>query len=77
MLKIQYGDNEIAWGDISHLEVNEGELVAVTADNLSIVIKTFDSYEDALTIKEWIEATEASIPNVGGGGVIIIVIDDF
>jgi len=51
--------------------------VAITTDNLSIVLRIFDSYSDAKTIKDWIEATEASIPEIGGGGIIIIVIDDF
>ena len=77
MLKIQYGDNEVAWGNIANLEVNETELVANTTDNLSLVLRIFDSAEDATTIKTWLEYVATSIPAVGGGGVIIIVIDDF
>lgn len=77
MLKIKYGGNTLAWNEISELIVNETELVAITTDNLSIVLRIFDSYSDAKTIKDWLESTEASIPQIGGGGVIIIVIDDF
>lgn len=77
MLKIKYGGNTLAWNEISELIVNETELVAITTDEMSIVLRIFDSYSDAKTIKDWIEATQASIPAIGGGGVIIIVIDDF
>ena len=77
MLKIKYGGNTLAWNEISELIVNETELVAITTDEMSIVLGIFDSYSDAKTIKDWIEATQASIPEIGGGGGIIIIIDDF
>jgi len=77
MLKIKYGGNTLAWNEISELIVNETELVAITTDEMSIVLRIFDSYSDAKTIKDWIEATQASIPEIGGGGGIIIIIDDF
>jgi len=77
MLKIKYGGNILAWNEISELIVDGTELVAITTDELSIVLRIFESASDATTIKEWLEATQASIPAIGGGGVIIIVIDDF
>lgn len=77
MLKIKYGGNTLAWNEISELIVDGTELVAITTNELSIVLRIFESASDATTIKEWLEATQASIPAVGGGGVIIIVIDDF
>ena len=77
MLKIKYGGNTLAWNEISELIVDGTELVAITTNELSIVLRIFESASDATTIKEWLEATQASIPAIGGGGVIIIVIDDF
>jgi len=77
MLKIKYGGNILAWNEISELIVDGTELVAITTDELSIVLRIFESASDATTIKEWLETTQASIPAIGGGGVIIIVIDDF
>ena len=77
MLKIKYGGNILAWNEISELIVDGTGLVAITTDELSIVLRIFESASDATTIKEWLEATQASIPAIGGGGVIIIVIDDF
>jgi len=77
MLKIKHGGNTLAWNEISELIVDGTELVAITTDELSIVLRIFESASDATTIKEWLEATQASIPAIGGGGVIIIVIDDF
>ena len=77
MLKIKHGGNTLAWNEISELIVDGTELVAITTDELSIVLRIFESASDATTIKEWLEATQAGIPAIGGGGVIIIVIDDF
>jgi len=77
MLKIKHGGNTLAWNEISELIVDGTELVAITSDEMSIVLRIFDSYSDAKTIKDWIEATQASIPEIGGGGGIIIIIDDF
>ena len=77
MLKIKHRGNTLAWNEISELIVDGTELVAITTDELSIVLRIFESASDATTIKEWLEATQASTPAIGGGGVIIIVIDDF
>lgn len=51
MLKIKYGGNTLAWNEISELIVDGTELVAITTDELSIVLRIFESASDATTIK--------------------------
>lgn len=72
---LKFGQNSVAWGDISHfnaIEEDACEVSLTTTDSVTLVIATFDNAADAQTLKTCLEAAKA----VSGGVIIIIDIDD-
>jgi len=77
-ITLKYGLNEILWSQIAELcEVTDNELRCINTDNETIVLRIFDTEDEAVLAREkLIEEISEAAKRDGGGTTIIIVIDD-
>ena len=80
ILKLSYnnGQNELNWPEVDQITVSaSAELVATTTDNTEIVLRQFDSTEEAFAAREsLLSMVPDKLEQAAGNGDITVIIDD-